>query len=308
MGWKPIVVGVDGSPESVRAAVMGYVIAQAAGTGCTLVYAAPDYWTATSVPELWNDEESVNRATSEHSRALITGALEGNVPRALLDKLEVRIGRAPLVLANVAAELGSGLIVLGGKHRRGVARLFSGTIPHMVRTCDVPLMATDGTSGGFEHVLVAVDLSYAAKPTIEAGERYAKLFGAQLRVIHVVEPIPVIPGFPVEVPDDDCYHAAERYLEASVWPMIRYPRAETVIRRGRSAAVIVNEVEQWRADLVVVGSHGKGWVDRLLVGSTSERLLHLLPTLTLVVPVAKPAETERRKVAIDELPWEVPTR
>jgi nucleotide-binding universal stress UspA family protein len=86
--------------------------------------------------------------------------------------------------------------------------------------------------------------------------------------------------------------ASERFLEASVWPAIRYPGAETVIRRGRSAAVIVNEVAQWRADLVVVGSHGKGWVDRLLIGSTSERLLHLLPTLTLVVPVAKPADAD----------------
>lgn len=308
MGWKPIVVGVDGSTESVRAAVMGYVIAQAAATGCTLVYAAPDYWTATSVPEVWEDEARLKSATIQHSRTLITAALEGNVPQSLLDNLEVRTGRAPLVVAGVAAEVGAGLIVLGGKHHRGVARLFGGTIPHMVRTCDVPLMATDGTSGGVARVLVAVDLSYAARPTIEEGKRYAKLFGAQLRVMHVVEPIPVIPGFPVEVPDDECYRAAERYLEASVWPAIRYPSAETVIRRGRSAAVIVNEVAQWRADLVVVGSHGKGWVDRLLIGSTSERLLHLLPTLTLVVPVAKPADAERLKLAMDELPWEQAAR
>jgi nucleotide-binding universal stress UspA family protein len=308
MGWNPIVVGVDGSPESVRAAVTGSVIARAAGMRCSLVYAAPDYWSATSVPELWEDQGSLQRATIEHSRTLITNALEGNVPKSLLEDLDVRIGRAPLVLSQVAAEQGAGLVILGGKHHRGVARLFGGTLPHMLRTCDVPLMATDGSSGSFQRILVATDLSYAAQPTLEAAERYAKLFGARLRVMHVVEPLPVIPGFPAEVPDDDCYLAAERYLESTIWPLITVPGAETLIRRGRSAAVIVNEVEQWHADLVVVGSHGKGWVDRLLIGSTSERLLHLLPTMTLVVPVPKPTDQERRRSRVDAQPWEATRR
>ncbi|MDO8666403.1 MAG: universal stress protein, partial [Gemmatimonadales bacterium] len=111
-----------------------------------------------------------------------------------------------------------------------------------------------------------------------------------------------------DVPDDDCYRGAEQYVESKVWPLVTLAGAETVIRRGRSAAVIVNEVEQWRADLVVVGSHGKGWVDRFLIGSTSERLLHLLPTLTLVVPVHQPNTAERRRMAMDEMPWEASAR
>jgi len=41
----------------------------------------------------------------------------------------------------------------------------------------------------------------------------------------------------------------------------------------------------------VVGSHGKGWVDRLLIGSTTERLLNRLPTSLLIVPINKPAAT-----------------
>jgi universal stress protein family protein len=35
---------------------------------------------------------------------------------------------------------------------------------------------------------------------------------------------------------------------------------------------------------VVVGSHGKGWVERLLIGSVTERLLNQLPSSLLVVP------------------------
>lgn len=304
MSWNPIIVGVDGSPESVRAAVAGCMLAQRAKAECHLVHAAPDYWTATSVPNAWGNREALVVATIDNQRTLLMAELEGNVPSWLSRELEIRVGRAPKVLADVAHQRQAGLIVLGGKHRRGMARLAGGTVPHMVRTCDVPVLATDGSTGSPRRILAAVDLSYAAGPTIQAAERFAELFDATLRVMHVVEPMPLIPGFPVAMEDDEFYGSAVRALDATVWPLIAYPRAETVIRRGRSAAAIVNEVKQWGADLLVVGSHGKGWVDRLLIGSTSERLLHVLPTQVLVQPVMRPAASERDKLAIGALPWE----
>ncbi len=50
----------------------------------------------------------------------------------------------------------------------------------------------------------------------------------------------------------------------------------------------MNEAAAWRAELIVVGSHGKGWIDRLLIGSVTEDLLNNLPCAVLVVPVRKP--------------------
>ena len=78
------------------------------------------------------------------------------------------------------------------------------------------------------------------------------------------------------------------------------------MRRGRAAAAITSEVRQWNADLVVMGSHGKGWVDRLLIGSTSERLLNVLPTSMLVVPVSRPAALASPGRLV--MPWEVEAR
>jgi nucleotide-binding universal stress UspA family protein len=75
---------------------------------------------------------------------------------------------------------------------------------------------------------------------------------------------------------------------------------DRVMRRGVAAEIIAAEAATWSADVVVVGSHGKGWVERLLVGSATERLLALLPASLLVVPVhpaEQPAEwprTEKR--------------
>jgi len=49
-----------------------------------------------------------------------------------------------------------------------------------------------------------------------------------------------------------------------------------------------------RADVVVLGSHGKNWVDRLLLGSTTERLIADLPSSLLVAPAARDAPEASR--------------
>ena len=69
----------------------------------------------------------------------------------------------------------------------------------------------------------------------------------------------------------------------------RYGIAETdtVVRRGAAVDAIASEADEWRADLIVVGSQGKGFVDRLLIGSTAESLLERLPASLLIVPVAR---------------------
>jgi hypothetical protein len=58
-------------------------------------------------------------------------------------------------------------------------------------------------------------------------------------------------------------------------------------------------VTDWRADLLVVGSHGKGWAERMLVGSVTERLINHLPTSLLVVPTRAAAVVTDRGPEVD---------
>jgi len=134
-----------------------------------------------------------------------------------------------------------------------------------------------------------VDLSDAAGPTIQAAERLARLFGASLHVLHVVEPLPIIPDTPLQYNDDEVYRRSEEHLAQYVWPLIAYPGATTGVRRGTAADAITAEVADRQAEVVVFGSHGKGWVDRMLIGSVTERVLSALPCSMLIIPVIGPA-------------------
>ena len=97
MAWKPIVVGVDGSPESVRAAVTGSMIAEKAGAECVIVHAVPDYLASFTAPDVSLDVSGLEDMAMEHAREFITGTLKGDVRPELLAGLRSEVGCAPIV-------------------------------------------------------------------------------------------------------------------------------------------------------------------------------------------------------------------
>jgi len=288
MSWQPIVVGVDASPEAAHAAAFAMGAAERAGTTCHIVHAARDVLATADVPA----NRPYRQALMEQARGEIRAALADAVPAAGLKTLSVRIGAAPVALKGAVAALGAELIVLGGKHHSALGRWFGGsTSLHVARTTEVPVLVTAGAPAAIRRVLVAVDLSGAARPTLAAAERYAAMFGAELRAVSVFEPLPVIPEVPP--PDPTAYYAlSEELLERDMWPLIRTRGGEKVVRYGAVVETIVREAAEWGADLLIVGSHGKGWAERVLVGSVTERLLNHLPTSVLVVPVGAAAVLE----------------
>jgi nucleotide-binding universal stress UspA family protein len=290
MSWKPIVVGVDTSPQAVHAARVASELATAAGTKCHLVYAVRDAWADLATTQIPINAGELNRLLIDAGRNAVEKALRGQIPAEVLSRLNVRVGRPAVVVAEAATTLGAELIVLGGKHHTTAGRWLAGsTAHHLVRTTSVPVLIVGPAEGRFGRVLAAVDLSSAARPTIAAAERVASLFGARLRVAHTVEPLPMIPEVPVAVSDDDLMRRSEEELQRMVWPLIGMAGAERVVRHGPAADTIAADALEWKADLVVVGSHGKGWIDRILIGSVTEQLLNRLPASILVVPVPGPA-------------------
>ncbi len=301
MSWDPIVVGVDTSPAAARAAQLGLSMAAAAGVSCKLVHATRDRWSAAA--DMGPATHAAFRAAALHAvRERLDQALRNEVPQHARRDLVVREGWPPAVLDDEVRDAGAGLLILGAKHHSALGRWLGGSTVHNVaRMLRVPLLVAGAPSTAIRRVLVAVDASAAARPTLEAARRFTDLGDAELRAIHVIEPLPIVPELPPEPGARDYERLLEEECLRKIWPLVP-PDAERVIRHAAADAGIAAEAKAWQADLVVVGSHGKGWVDRMLLGSITERLLNHLPSaLLLVVPagnaeVASPARSNEGAV------------
>lgn len=266
---------------------MAWNLAQAAKAECYLVHASNQ---AADIP-IWVepivDVDELERNLTSATRARLEEHLTGNVPFEALGHLEVRLGKPKWVLARVAKERDAGLIVLGGKQGSG-RRLGGSTAFHVVQSVDVPTLITIPSTTDPKRVMAVVDLSHATAPTVEAAQQMAEFLGAKLKVIHVVEPMPDIPSYTIDLPEDQNIKRAEEHFERTVRPLIKSEAVETAVLSGPTEKMIARHAENWGADIVVVGSHGKGWVERILLGSTTQKLIREMPASLLVVPVPEP--------------------
>src|SRR6267143_5495102 len=108
MSWKPIVVGVDVSPEAADAVVFAVAAAQRAETSYHLVH-------ATSGHASRRDNYPYTRLYDEAS-AQLGAALGSRVPKTVLERLTVHRGKAAAVLNEAVAAHGAALRVLRGEH------------------------------------------------------------------------------------------------------------------------------------------------------------------------------------------------
>lgn len=147
----------------------------------------------------------------------------------------------------------------------------------------------------FTQVLCPVDLSDASKRPLAYAAAVAHWYQARLSVLHVVptfDPIPVHPGAleaPVRIvypmSREDVLGAVRRVTQEAG---IASADVDVIAEAGESAATIVDQAVARGADLLVMGTHGRTGIDRLLLGSVTEQVLHEAPCPVLTVPPHAP--------------------
>lgn len=297
MSWKRILVGVDASPQGAAAAGLAVRLAQALRAECIPVHAVREMWLAFAEEEIVDRSAELQAALIDSARRDIVATLRGHVPEETLHRLMVRPGSPAAVLRDVARDVDADAVVLGGKHHVALRRWAGGSTAHnCVRNIGLPvLVAGPGADAGgtaFRRILSAVDLSEAAAAVAAAARDLASGLRAELRALCVIEPPLPLPDVMSVLTPSEYSRLAERTLTRRVWPLFRGSEAKTVARQGPVLESIREEAAAWNADLLIVGSHGKGWGERLILGSATERLLDDMPTSLLVVPVTAPAKTQ----------------
>ena len=144
----------------------------------------------------------------------------------------------------------------------------------------------------YERILVAVDGSRPSNAGLDEAIRLAKLTGARLRLIHVVDQMPFVLsaegygamsadvlGILNEAGQKILAAARERAEAGGVVADVRLFESLS----GRLSDRVAEEARAWRADLVVLGTHGRRGIRRAVLGSDAEEILRTAPVPVLLV-------------------------
>ena len=208
----------------------------------------------------------------------------------------VAVGGAGPAIVAVARERSADLIVVATHGRTGFARTLMGsTAEYIIRhshcpvfTIRVPLpAATPGRPDRrIRSIVVGVDLFARSREALRYAAAFAARFRARLTLVHVVPPIPGSRRRPVDASrlKVRAEQGARLQLEKLSHQFVSKATASTVqISAGDAAEGIMQAAAAARADLIVVGTHGRGALQRLLLGSTAENLMRHAPCPVLVV-------------------------
>ncbi len=139
----------------------------------------------------------------------------------------------------------------------------------------------------FTHLLLPVDFEPSSLRALDTAIDLATLFDARLTVVHAWDiPANAYPAMLSLSPEiwQSLAEAAEQALTSTVARVReRLPRAEALLLRGPPAFEILSAIERVRADLVIMGTHGRHGIGRFLLGSVAEKVVRASPVPVLTV-------------------------
>ena len=135
-------------------------------------------------------------------------------------------------------------------------------------------------------ILCPVDFSDASKKAIRYAKEFASNMGASVYLLNVIEPRPMAVDVSLNyVPfEADMEKAAKEDLEVIVQEFQRVAlRAEYGVVIGNPADSILENIDMFNVNLVIMGSHGKKGLSRLIMGSVAETVVRKANCPVLIV-------------------------
>ncbi|HEX2875453.1 MAG TPA: universal stress protein [Polyangiaceae bacterium] len=274
----------EASDEAVRQGV-----ARAAGGSIALCYVMPELGTHALLAQQY--EEDLNKQLQVQPRiaAALQGQLERLAPQmSATAEVFIEQGSAYDQILARAEQWQAQLIAVGTHGRTGLRRLLLGSVAdQIVRAAHCPVLVARPEREGA--ILAATDLTDPALPAIELAAAEAGRTGRKLVVMHAMEAregdaaMGLLGALPaLDTPET---LAARRELARLI--------IQTALQRlGAQAQVVIAEEDALRetlelaeslpASLIVVGTHGRSGLSRVVLGSMTARLIEHAPCSVLV--------------------------
>jgi nucleotide-binding universal stress UspA family protein len=151
-------------------------------------------------------------------------------------------------------------------------------------------------------ILIALDYDPTAQKVAEAGYAYAKSLGAEVTLLHVInEPVlyyskeysPIM-GFSgyleagkYELDSIEGIKDASHFYLDMVKRHLGDETIKTLVIEGDFSDEILKAAKKLKVDVIVLGSHSKKWLENIVMGSVTEKVLHHTSIPLLIVPTKK---------------------
>jgi nucleotide-binding universal stress UspA family protein len=297
--FNRILVPIDFSRPSLKAIPYALAISRQFGADVHLLHVTdvaqqspPTLLTLPLVPQSEWDQRLMRRLEALVLKYRTNGKVSA---------VEPRIGTAYEEICDIAREIKSDLIVVATHGYTGYKRrLLGSTAERVVQHAPCPVLVVRqhlGSGNGGVHVrthsgfklakiLVPTDFSECSRTAFEYGVQLAREFGAELRLVHVINPH--------TFPFGDKYTALDpaellREMEKAAQKRMRSMGARTKGRYSArlihgSPAIEICHAANEDADLIVISTHGRTGLEHLLIGSVAEHVVRFAHCPVLVIP------------------------
>lgn len=137
----------------------------------------------------------------------------------------------------------------------------------------------------FKRILVAVDGSPLSAQAVDVAAGLTMALGAEIAFVYVIEPGETVApagGLPADELLKIAQQEGRNVLEAAAARVHVDPLPWRFLKEGKPAAEIVAAAREWGADLIVIGTHGRSGLGRMVLGSIAEAVVHAAPCPVLL--------------------------
>lgn len=294
-----ILAPVDGSEFSRKALGLALSVAKGYDARVTALYVRPG-----PIPPV----EPMGEPLSPPIQRWLEGPHKAAVEKIVADAnagerltLTFRDGQVVPEILDAARELPADMIVMGTHGTGGFERLLMGSVTEKVlRKAECPVLtvpaAVEPTDSGadFKTIVCGIDRSPASHAALACALSLAQYAQGRLILVQVLEvPAPeheTLLGSRIDL--NDYWKAVEAETVAHLSALVpeearAWCEVEVVVRIGKPHVEIVQLARERQANLVAIGTHGRGKLEGLLFGSTANQVVREAACPVLTVPTGK---------------------
>ncbi len=279
--YKKILVAFDGSVSGTNALLQSFRLATEEKSWITVATVVPAYEGDLNLIAVGDIHQALRRPGEEIlSRANALAKKEGALIKTVLEE-----GEAYDRIVDLAEAENCGVVVMGRRGSSSIEKSHIGSVTARViglSQRDV-LVVPEGTNIGWQKILIATDGSRYSELATERAIDFAKSYGGSLIVVSVVD---VPAEFYAEAPAavDKLIDNAKGFVAAARKKAeANYISASSFVGEGDAFEIITKLADKEAIDVIIMGSHGKTGLKRLLMGSVAEKVIGHAPCPVLVV-------------------------